>query len=291
MLNRLLNGLHDLRVTVLVNDFGEISIDEALIDIRDENLIALANGCMCCQISGDLYNAIDRILQRRSETDYLVIEASGVAYPGKIGQIAVAEPELDLAQIVTVVDAANLRETLADPLLEDTVVRQLADADLLLISKVDLVDDTETGSVVDLIGSLAPNTPTLQCVFGEIPHQTLLGYHDKAIDGGDCRRTHSTERQDRHAVPFQTWSWTGGDAVRRVALREFVDRNNLGVYRLKGLVNLDDGDTVAVQKVGRDYTLKSTAKAPRESRLVAIGTPPEFSKDLLSRAWRLALER
>lgn len=289
MINRLLTDARGQRVTVLVNDFGDIAIDEALIDIRDDNLIALANGCMCCQIGGDLFNAIDRILERRGEIDHLVIEASGVAFPGKIGQIAVAEPDLDLARIVTVVDAAHLRDTLADPLLQDTVIRQLSDADLLLISKADLVDETELGAVVDLIGSLAPQTPVMRSVFGDVADGNLFASRGNAT--GDAPPPRTAHRHDRHEVPFRAWSWTGAEAVGDAALREFLDRDDLGIYRAKGLMLTDAGTSVVVQKVGRDWTVTPAKTVAGDSRLVAIGTPPAFREDRLTQAWRSTLQR
>ena len=121
LVNRLLSGDHGQRIMVLVNDFGEIALDESLIESRDGDLIALANGCMCCQIGGDLYDAIDQILKRRQNLDHLLIETSGVADPAKIGQIAIAEPELRLNAILVLVDALNFSDGMADPLLADTL--------------------------------------------------------------------------------------------------------------------------------------------------------------------------
>ena len=128
LVNAILSGDHSLRIAVLVNDFGKIAIDERLIGGRDGDVIALANGCMCCQIGGDLYDAIDRILRMRERFDHLLIETSGVADPAKVAQIAVAEPDLEMSRTVVLVDAVNFAGILAHPRLNDTLLRQLRSA-------------------------------------------------------------------------------------------------------------------------------------------------------------------
>ena len=147
LVNSILSGDHDLRIAVLVNDFGKIAIDEALIAARGDDVIALANGCMCCQIGGDLYDAIDRILRMRERFDHLLIETSGVADPAKIAQIAIAEPDLEMRRTVVLVDAVNFTDVLADPRLNDTLLRQLRSADLILLTKI---DPAATARVADL---------------------------------------------------------------------------------------------------------------------------------------------
>src|SRR6185437_3022703 len=147
LVNAILAGEHGLRIAVLVNDFGKVAIDELLISRRDGDVIALANGCMCCQIGGDLYDAIDRILRMRERFDRLLIETSGVADPAKVAQIAVAEPDLEMSRAVVLVDAVNFADVLADPRLNDTLLRQLRSADLVLLTKIDAA---ATAKVADL---------------------------------------------------------------------------------------------------------------------------------------------
>jgi G3E family GTPase len=121
LVNALLSQEHGRRITVLVNDFGEVAIDEDLIVARDGDTIALANGCMCCSLGDDLFASLDRILSSATLPDHLVIETSGVADPGRLSQIALAEPMLDHRGTVTVVDPVNIAASLADPVLADTI--------------------------------------------------------------------------------------------------------------------------------------------------------------------------
>ena len=107
LVNHLLRHAGGRRLSVLVNDFGKIAIDADLIAARDGDSMTLANGCVCCSIGGDLYRALTRALDRRPRADALVIEASGVAEPARLAEIARAEPDLLLAGIVVLVDARS----------------------------------------------------------------------------------------------------------------------------------------------------------------------------------------
>ena len=138
LLNHVLTG-SPRRAAVLVNDFGPIDIDAGLVAQRADNVIRLANGCVCCSMAGGLDEALARVLALQPAPQWIVIEASGVSDPGRIAQVGMADPLLQLEGVVVLVDAGAIRETAADPLLADTVLRQLRAADLLVLNKTDLV--------------------------------------------------------------------------------------------------------------------------------------------------------
>ena len=154
---------------MLVNDFGKVAIDETLIGGRDGDVIALANGCMCCQIGGDLYDAIDRVLRMRERFDHLVIETSGVADPARIAQIAVAEPDLELSRTVVLVDAVNFTDILADPRLNDTLLRQIRSADLILLTKIDAGATARIADFQVMLAELGLSSPV--AVLGKADRQ------------------------------------------------------------------------------------------------------------------------
>ena len=155
-LNRLLAEPDGVRYAVLVNDFGDIAIDEGLIDNQTGDVIALSNGCVCCSIDGDLYQALDGIFTNADHPDYLVLEANGVADPAKLAQIAEAEPELRNAGILTLVDAVNISAQLADAKLRDSVLRQIVCADQIALSKTEKAGGDD---VLDLIADLSAFAP------------------------------------------------------------------------------------------------------------------------------------
>ena len=129
------------RIAVLVNDFGAINVDAALVQQAGSDAIALSNGCVCCAIGDDLSAAIAALLQASPSFDAVVVEASGVSDPWRIAQHALAEPRLQLQAVLVLVDAAALAGHLADPLLTDTLhVQALSPAIGALVSGLQLSD-------------------------------------------------------------------------------------------------------------------------------------------------------
>ena len=112
LLNRLLERADGLRVAVLVNDFGEINIDAALIRTRSSDVLQLENGCICCSIGGRLAEALAAVGARPDRPDLLVIEASGVSDPVRIAQVGMLDPALQLNAILVAVDVQDVDEQL-----------------------------------------------------------------------------------------------------------------------------------------------------------------------------------
>ena len=124
----------------MVNDFGAINVDASLLVSADEDTIQLSNGCVCCTMGADLFLAIGDVLDGDMRPDHIVIEASGIADPAKIANVAVAEPDLVYQGIITVVDGANILDQLVDRFVGDQVRDQIRVADLIYVSKTELND-------------------------------------------------------------------------------------------------------------------------------------------------------
>src|SRR4051812_48870754 len=142
LLNNLLTQPHGRKIAVLVNDFGRINIDAALIRSRTEDMISLANGCACCSLAGDLTRTLIELAQREEPPDAIVLEASGLADPRGIAQVALANPALRLDGVLAVVDAETLAERAEDPAGGATFGAQLSAADLVVLNKLDLLDES-----------------------------------------------------------------------------------------------------------------------------------------------------
>lgn len=147
LLNQWLRSPNANRVTVLVNDFGVLNIDAELITAQHGDTIALTNGCICCQIGGDLTQALIRVLNSMQMPEELWIEASGVADPGRIARLVRAVGEFELRGVIVVVDILAIIAQLQDPLLRDTVLAQILSADYLLLRKTDLADTAQLAAV------------------------------------------------------------------------------------------------------------------------------------------------
>ncbi|SFH96107.1 CobW family GTP-binding protein [Albimonas pacifica] len=296
LVNRLLTEAHGRRITVLVNDFGEIPLDESLIVNRDGDTLSLANGCMCCSIGGDLFDAIDRILEAHPRAEHLVIETSGVADPAKIAQIAMAEPDMALILTATLVDAANFEAGLADPLLADTLVRQVRAAGLVVISKADHAGAEATAALAATLAQMAPATPRVEAAFGALPIEMLLDPAEAPAPAGhvcgpDCGHdhAHSHDPAQDHGAHYRSWSWSGAEALDAAAAEALIGAEDIGLYRLKGVARTPAG-WVEFHRAGRQSSFRP-AQAPADglSRAVAIGFAARFDAGALDARWRALL--
>jgi G3E family GTPase len=174
LLNRILQENHGIKFGVIVNEFGELSIDHHLVVGTDEQVVELANGCVCCTVREDLLDAITRILQRPSGIQYLVVETTGLADPRPVAQTFLHEELCDdvrLDAILTVLDAANFHDNL---LRSGTTIDQILAGDILLLNKVDLVSDAMRQEIKEEIGDLNPAARLLETVNGEVDIRLLL---------------------------------------------------------------------------------------------------------------------
>ena len=286
LVNGILAGDHGLRIAVLVNDFGEVAIDEALIVNREGDVVALANGCMCCQIGGDLYDAIDRLLRMRDRFDHLLIETSGVADPSRIAQIAIAEPDLVLERTVVLIDAVNFTDVFGDPRLNDTLLRQARAADIILVTKTDKVAATDLADLQAILIEAGISAPMK--ILNEGARDAWLLVESDKEQAAKSRRA---GRMAFHPLPFDSWSWQGNCRIDRDALLAFAGDQSLHVYRLKGRLRLTDGTAILLQKVGSEITIENTAGNFETCGLVAIGTKPHFERSRVDAAWARLIDK
>ncbi|MCK5189127.1 MAG: GTP-binding protein [Methylococcales bacterium] len=143
LLNRILNGKADRRIAVIINEFGEISIDHQLIVSADEEIIELNNGCLCCTVRGDLIRSIEEIYSKHSNIDQVVIETSGLADPGPVIQSFMVDDRMQsklmIDAVVTTVDCRHIWQQLESHEAQE----QIAFADIVILNKIDLVDSSE----------------------------------------------------------------------------------------------------------------------------------------------------
>lgn len=156
LLNHILSANEGRQIAVIVNEFGEAGIDGQLVIAADEEILELNNGCICCTVRGDLSRAVGSILQRGRKIDHIVIETTGLADPAPVIQSFILDETLRrhtaLDAIVTVVDARHVR----DQLDNEQAREQVAFADVVLINKIDLVEEGELEPLRVLMRSLNP---------------------------------------------------------------------------------------------------------------------------------------
>ncbi|MFM1798210.1 MAG: hypothetical protein RLZZ117_488 [Cyanobacteriota bacterium] len=174
LLNHILTNQQGLRTAVLVNEFGEIGIDNDLVVSTSDAMVELSNGCVCCTINGELLDAVYRILERPEPLDYLVVETTGLADPLPVAMTFLGSDLRDLTRldsIITLVDAENFD----DELLQGEVARaQILYGDLLLLNKCDLVDDDRLNALETTLRQIKSDARILRSVRGEVPLALLL---------------------------------------------------------------------------------------------------------------------
>jgi len=212
LLNHILSNQQGLKTAVLVNEFGEIGIDNDLVVATGDDMVELSNGCICCSINGELLDAVYRILDRPDPVDYLVVETTGLADPLPVAMTFLGSDLRDatrLDSIITLVDAENF----GPEILEGEVARaQVVYSDMLLLNKCDLVDEARLASLEDELRRIKTDARILRAVKGEVPLPLLLSVglfeSDKVVaqqdhsgcdhDHGHCEHDHGHDHGHQH---------------------------------------------------------------------------------------------
>ena len=210
LLNHILSNQQGVKTAVLVNEFGEIGIDNDLIIATGEDMVELSNGCICCSINGELLDAVYRILDRPDPVDYLVVETTGLADPLPVAMTFLGSDLRDqtrLDSIITLVDAENF----SDEILDGEVARaQVVYGDILLLNKCDLVSEERLTAVEDKLREIKTDARILRSVKGEVTLPLLLSvglfesdkvaaqqnHDDCDHDHGHCVHEHDHDHHD-----------------------------------------------------------------------------------------------
>lgn len=237
LVNRILSNERGIKFAVIVNDIGEVNIDANLIekggivDEKDDSLVALQNGCICCTLKMDLVKQLNDIVSQH-KFDYIVIEASGICEPAPIAQTISVYPQMypDMAKegvakidsIVTVVDAKRMcdefssgndlmKKNLEEDDIENLLIQQIEFCNTVLLNKVDEVNETELLKVKNIIHALQPKINIIECNYGDIDLSNIINTKAfdfnkvatspswiAAIEGEDDHDEHKEEEHHHH---------------------------------------------------------------------------------------------
>jgi len=279
LVNHLLRHADGRRLAVLVNEFGELPIDADLIEAAEDDVIALAGGCVCCSYGNDLASAFATLRERGREPDHVLVEASGVALPGAIASTLGLVPGLSRESTVVLADAETLGARATDRYVGDTLTRQLASADLVLLNRCDLAGDEALDSARATIRNAAPRALVVEVEHARVPPEALLdgvpGTVPGNLSGGD----------ERARIVHPRFASAVLRSDRRVDINALVDwltSDGTGVVRAKGVVRDIDDALRQVQVAGGRATV---ATAPRDAApgLVVIGLRPLFHPAMLDK--------
>lgn len=260
LVNALLRHANGARLAVLVNDFGALPIDADLIESAEGNTIAIAGGCVCCSFGSELIETMQALGKRMPRPDHVLVEASGVALPGAIASTVSLLPDYAVDGVVVLADCETVRSRAADRYLGDTIERQLADADLVLATKADLVDDATRGETLAWLGSHAR---TLEARRGDLPFELLTGL-----------RTAAPRAQGFAPAPHADYDSCAFEALEPLDVEHLAKAladPSLGVLRAKGLLERADGSVAELHVVGRRAEARDASSKAAPGRLVCIG--------------------
>jgi G3E family GTPase len=297
LLNRILSEPHGRKYAVIVNEFGEIGIDNDLVVGADEEVFEMNNGCICCTVRGDLIRIIQGLMRRKGKFDAIIVETTGLADPAPVAQTFFADQEIGrrakLDAVVTVADAKWLEHRLRDA---PEAKNQIAFADVILLNKTDLVDDGGLREIEARIRTINPYATlhlTQRCAvpLAEVLHRNAFDldrilevepqfldtrdhhhHHTAGHDHGGLKHYHDEDMQslslrtDRALDPDKFFPW----------IQNLVAQEGQNILRTKGILAFkDDPKRFAFQGVHMmldgDHQRDWRDNEKRESRIVFIG--------------------
>jgi len=262
----------DVPMAVIVNEFGDVSIDGQILEGRAVDMVELTSGCVCCTLKGSLLNAIEE-LEERAGVQQIVVEATGVAQPGDMLE-TLDDPTLklglDLGPLVTVVDAGKFAKIRT--MLGDFYTLQVANADIVLLNKTDLVSVEALDEVQEQIRALNPDASivfTEQCDVE--PAMVLEGASKVAHLEHSGTHHHGHDHDHEHPAPADSFVLDASGDWRRENIERFFSELPDDVWRVKGFMRIDGAPCLVQYTMGQ---LEITPCEPRPNvHLVFIGRP------------------
>ena len=269
LLSSILKKKEMQKTAVIINEFGEIGLDHALIEHTDENIVELQSGCICCTIQGDLNKTLidlfDKMMNGKvSSFNRVLIETTGLANPVPIIHTLMSSIELiriySLDGVITVVDSVNGEKTLD---LHEESLKQLALAEKIILSKTDIIDKDEIKSLIYRIKEINPVSQIVYSKFGNIPLEEIfgLGAYDPYKKSADVKNWLAAEKYkdkkhhhhhdvNRHNENIRAFSMMSENPVNMIAFSVFRDMMTAALgdnlLRMKGIINIAGEELPAV---------------------------------------------
>ncbi|XHU96067.1 MAG: GTP-binding protein [cyanobacterium endosymbiont of Rhopalodia gibba] len=286
LLNYILTNQEGLKTAVLVNEFGEIGIDNELIVTTEDNMVELNNGCICCTINEDLVQAVYKVLERPEKVDYLIVETTGIADPLPVALTFLGTELRDMTlldSIITMVDCSNFSLDLFN---SQAAYSQIAYGDIIILNKTDLVDKSDVDSLEIRIRDIKEAARIVRTQQSEVPLPLILsvGLFDssKYFASKEAKKNHKHENKHHHHDHSNHLDNDGFISIsfesdKPFSVRKFQDflDNQLpeNVFRAKGILWFDESPKRHIFHLsGKRFTLEDDEwKGEPKNQIVLIG--------------------
>jgi G3E family GTPase len=269
LVNRILAAGGERRFAVLVNDFGALNIDEALIVSQTGKIMKLANGCICCSLAGGLIDAMLELMKHRDALDHILIEASGVSHPARIMDFARIDADLRPGLTLVLIDAEHFAEHAKDPQLAETLTAQIDSADVFLLTKTDIAAPERQEAARTLLRTRQPDVPVVDLSVEDEDFARFLVF-DPAPDVSNTAALADHGHAAEALHDFASIAMVSNEPVDRAAFTELCRRHSARILRGKGILCFTDGAAVW-QQTGRLMTIETVCQdAAGKSRIVVI---------------------
>ncbi len=283
LLNRILTENHGKKFAVIINEFGELGVDNDLVVDADEEVFEMNNGCICCTVRGDLIRILSGLMQRRERFDGIIVETTGLADPAPVAQTFFVDEDVKRATkldaIITVVDAKHLQARLAD---SKEAEEQIAFADLIVLNKMDLVTPAEADAVEARIRGINPWAELIRSEKSNVPLDQVIGRdafnlakileREPDFLSGEDHHTHDSDimslsfetQKPIDPEKFNVWiqdllATKGQDLLRTKGILAYAGEDRRFAFQAVHMIA--DGDFIGPWKEG----------AERRSKIVFIG--------------------
>ncbi|WP_310413890.1 GTP-binding protein [Chamaesiphon sp. OTE_8_metabat_110] len=278
LLNHILNNRQGLKVAVIVNEFGDIDIDSQLLVAVDENMVQLANGCICCTINQSLVDALWAIVSRTESIDYLVIETTGIADPLPIVRSFTTTDLQQVTRLDAVLTVVDVESFTSEHYHSEAALNQLIFGDIILLNKTDLVTAEVVNELDNYIRSIAPKARIITTQHGRVSLPLIL---DVGVNT-TLRSSKSSHEHSHHLENdgFIAVSFESDLPLILPKFQDFLDRLPSDIYRAKGMLKFQGSKLRHVlQMSGKRYEMKSISVGkfanrsppPNANQLVFIG--------------------
>lgn len=282
LLNRVLQESSGIRYAVMVNDFGELAIDEMLIREHDGETISFANGCVCCSLGDNLVESIDQLLERDPPPEQFLIEVSGVANPKIIADVATLHPQLRRDLIISLVDVSSVQRRLDDERLQETIKMQLAPADLLVLNKIDHSHRINISNLKYQLRAISP-APFIETSYSQLPAAVLsaqgIESDRHAVESDSIDNSQKDHAAHLHEPTQQFWraKVKPSPDYTVAEIKTILQEHRDSLVRGKGFLRTTDNSWTEIQFSGNSVNVHPAPEnltGINESVLVLIGVEP-----------------